>query len=449
MHDYFVDGFSDAVAQQNSDERRIGAELKFPLVNTDGTAASLETVCRLWDYLASNGWQPVKDEMTGRVVGAKRKGQLNDTVAGCETGYCKTEFSLAHVGNLFEMEKQINQLREELKQFCRENKACFLCYGIHPVTPPGKKLMMKKGRTSPWVKAFGSNRHISKNDGDDVHLFTVNAASHVHISTSLEEAIDVVNVLNGFSGPQIALTANSNIWQSKIDPDYKCVAEKFWDWWMPNSSRVGVPVKPFENIKDYVHTIANFKPVYVMRNGKPIILQKYKTFDEYYRTGRAVGIDATGKEISFTPEKSDIDLHNSCYWYNARISRYYTVENRVNDQQPPDALLSISALTLGLISALAEAKEELASYDWQTLRQMRQIACQYGLHGRKDSIRLIRLALRMLIIARLGLLRRGLGEEKFLAPLEERLCDFECPADQAADLFSNGGVGMLVEKWKF
>jgi gamma-glutamylcysteine synthetase len=218
---------------------------------------------------------------------------------------------------------------------------------------------------------------------------------------------------------------------------------------MPNCNRVGIPAKPFENIGDYVRTVANLKPVYVVRNGKPIILQKYKTFDEYYRTGRAVGIDTDDKEISFTPEKCDIDLHNSCYWYNSRISRYFTVENRVNDQQPPDALLSVSALTLGLVSALAEAKEEISLYDWQTLRQMREIACQYGLDGGKDTMRLVRLALRMLIIARLGLLRRGFGEEKFLGSLEERLCSFECPADRAADIFRDGGAGALVNKWKF
>jgi gamma-glutamylcysteine synthetase len=279
-------------------------------------------------------------------------------------------------------------------------------------------------------------------------LFTINAASHVHINTSLEEAIHAVNILNGFSGPQIALTANSNIWRSKIDPDYKCVAEKLWDWWMPNSNRVGVPAKCFEDIKDYVHTVANFKPVYVERHGKPIILQKYETFNEYYQTGRAVGIDADGKEVSFAPEKSDIDLHNSCYWYSARISRHYTVENRVNDQQPPDALLCISALTLGLVSALPEATNEVSSYEWETLRQMREVACQHGLLGRVGEVRLSKLALRMLFLARQGLLRRGLGEEEFLEPLEERLCNFECPADQAADLFRGGGASMLVDKWK-
>jgi len=448
VYDYFMKGFGEALARRSSGKRRIGAELKFPMVNSDGTAASFKTACALWRYLESNGWQPVRDEMTRHVIGAKRNGEQNDTVAGCETGFCKAEFSLSHAGNLFGIEKRIEQLREELSTFCDASGVSFLCYGMQPVTPPSKSLMVKKSRTSPWVKVFGSNRHIPETEGDDVHLFTVNAASHVHVSVSLEEAIDAVNVLNGFSGAQIALTANSNIWQGKIDPDYKCVAEKFWDWWMPDGNRVGIPGRPFDDMKDYVQTVVKLKPVYVVRNGKPIILKKYGTFDEYYRVGRAVGINTDGRKVSFTPEKSDIDLHNSCYWYNARISRYYTVENRVNDQQPPDALVSVSALTLGLVSALAEAKRELSHYDWQTLRQMRQLACQHALHGRRASGRLLQLALRMLVIARLGLLKRGLGEEQFLKPLERRLSGFECPADRAAAFFREGGAGKLVDELK-
>ena len=449
IYRYFMERFRNALASQSSAERRIGSELKFPLVNHDGTAASFDTVCALWDYLQSRGWQPVEDEMTGQVVGAKKPGQQNDTVAGCETGFCKTEFSLAHVANLFDLQKQVDELRAELKPFCEKNNVHFLCYGIQPVTPPTERLMMKKGRTSPWVKTFGSNRHIAKKDGDDVHLFTINAASHVHISVCPEEAIDAVNVLNGFSGAQIALTANSNIWRGRMDPDYKCVSEKFWDWWMPNSNRVGMPRKPFRDIEDYVHTIANFKPVYVLRNGKPIILEKYRTFEEYYKLGRAVGCDTRGQEVSFVPEESDIDVHNSCYWYNARISRYFTVENRVNDQQPPDALMCIAALTLGLVSALSEAKEELSVYDWEMLREVREIACRQGLLGKIGDIQLAVVALRMWGIARRGLLRRGLGEEKFLIPLERRLCEFRCPADQAKDLFVNGGIDALVDTWRF
>jgi len=448
IYKYFMERFQEASASQSFAERRIGSELKFPMVNLDGTAASLETVRALWNYLQSKGWQPVEDKMTGQVVGAKKPGPQNDTVASCETGFCKAEFSLAHVANLFDLQQQIDELRAELEPFCELNNVHFLCYGIQPVTPPSKKLMMKKGRTSPWTKVFGSNRHIDRKDGDDLHLFTINAANHVHVSVCPEEAIDAVNVLNGFSGAQIALTANSNIWRGQTDPHYKCVAEKFWDWWMPGSNRVGMPNSPFRDIKDYVHTIANIKPVYVVRNGKPIILEGYKTFEEYYKLGRAVGRDTKGREVSFIPKESDIDVHNSCYWYNARISRYFTVENRVNDQQPPDDLICISAVTLGLVSALSEAKEELSSYHWEELREAREVACRQGLLGKIGEIPLAVVALRMWATARRGLLRRGLGEEKFLKPLEKRLCEFSCPADQAEDLFENGGIDALLNTWR-
>ena len=47
----FLDGFRTAVTSREYSERRIGAELKFPLVNPDGSAVALETVqalCVTW-----------------------------------------------------------------------------------------------------------------------------------------------------------------------------------------------------------------------------------------------------------------------------------------------------------------------------------------------------------------------------------------------------------------
>jgi len=446
IYNYFMEGLEDSFESRKIKQRRIGAELKFPLVKPDGTAADFKTVCALWNYLQTRGWEPVKDKMTGRVIGAKKPGPRNDTYAGCETGFCKTEFSLAHVSNLFGLKKQIDELREELRQFSDEKGVLFLGYGIQPVTRPNKKLLIKKGRTRPWAKVFGSNRHIAKQDGDDMHLLTINAASHVHLSVSQDEIIDAVNVLNGFAGAQLALNANSNIWRGRVDPKYKCVAEKFWDWWMPDEDRVGIPKKPFRDIKDYVKTIAEFKPVYVMRDKKPVILNEYESFDEYFSSGKATGLNTEGKKIPLVPKNSDIDLHNSCYWYNARISRYYTVENRVNDQQPPEELVCISALTLGLISALEQAGKELSNYDWPQLRCTRDVACRQGLLGRIGNLELKKLALRMLFIAREGLLQRGLGEEIFLEPLQRRICNLTCPADKAEQMFQQGGAKTLVEK---
>jgi gamma-glutamylcysteine synthetase len=448
IYQYYLNSFQDALRTRNLSERRIGAELKFPLVNYDGSACSLKKVEALWSYLQSRGWAPVIDEMTGKVVGAKRPGEKNDTVASCETGYCKTEFSLAHVSNLFDLEMSVRELIEELSRFAEMNKVSFLGYGIQPLTRPGKHLQVKKGRSSVWDKVFESNRYIAKEDGDDFHLFTVNAASHVHVSVLPDEAIPAVNVLNGFAGAQIALTANSNIWKGRIDPHYKCVSEKLWDWWMPDNGRTGVPKRPFRDMQAYIQTVAAFSPVFVFRSGKPIVLKNYQTFEEYFNHQNPSGFDMEGRKIQLKPEKTDFDLHCTCYWFNARISRYFTVENRVNDQQPPADIITIPALTLGLVSARAEAWEELSAYPWQTLHYTRAAACRKGLEATADSVKLSDLARKMLELAERGLKRRGLGEEKFLHPLRERIHNNKSPADEAEQLFKKGGITELVKKRK-
>lgn len=445
IHAHLLQGFRDSGA---GGERRIGAELKFPLVRPDGQAVDYATVDALWDYLVWRGWRPAPDKVTGKIVGARKAGPRNDTVASCETGYCKSEFSLAHTADLVELDRAVRELREELEGFCEARGVHFLGYGIQPLTPPGERLLMKKRRTSVWDKVFKSNRHIPEDEGDDLHLFTINAASHVHVSVSLDEAVPLINVLNGFAGAQIALTAHSNIWRGRLDPDYKCVAEKFWDWWIPESGRVGIPLEPFADLADYAAMVGSFHPVYVVRDGLPLVLTDYGSFADYYAQEEAIGTDLSGTRRAIVPEPADIDVHSTCYWFNARLSHYYTVENRVNDQQTPDALMCIPALTVGLAAALKEAQEELRGHDWETLRQAREAACADGLDGRVNGLSLRDLAGRLVELAALGLRRRKRGEEVFLEPLTDRVRSGRCPADRAADHFESGGIAALIDHTK-
>jgi len=444
IYEHFATGFEAAAAANRSGGRRIGAELKFPMVNLGGTAVGQNVVCDLWRYLQSRGWEPVTDALTGQVSGATTPGERNDTVASCETGFCKSEFSLSHVSSLFELHSAIRSLTEGLRAFALQNSMYFLGYGIQPFTPPSRRLALRTTRASVWENASSSNRYIPKEYGDDVHLFTVNSATHVHLSVTPDEAIPAVNVLNGFAGAQIALTAHSNVWLGRVDKVYKCVAEKLWDWWMPDGNRVGVPPRPFRDLTDYVNEIASLRPIYVERGGCPVVLTKYDTFEQYHRSDHAVGRDAEGREVGIFPCEDDIDLHNSCYWYNARISRYYTVENRCNDQQPPQDLMCVAALTLGLVEALPEAQEAVERFDWQELRASRELACRAGLTREKGSADLAPLASRMLKLARLGLRRRGLGEETYLAPLEKRLRERRCPADEVEELYRRGSIDALI-----
>ena len=442
----FLDGFRTAVTSREYSERRIGAELKFPLVNPDGSAVALETVQALWRYLVASGWQVIEDPLTGQIAGAKVAGPYNDTIAACETGFCKTEFSLAHVANLFELTESIDALRAQLTPFTQEHNVRFLGYGIQPLTPPSQELLFKKARSCFWEQALPSNQHIPPADGDDVHLFTINAGSHVHVSIGPDNAARAVNVLNGFAGPQIALTAHSPIWQGRRDERYLCVNEKLWDWWEVAKGRVGVPARPFKDLEDYVRTIENLAPIYVKRSGQPVLLPEFEAFGDYYSADSATGRSLEGEAVPLVPKPDDIRVHNSCYWYTARISQYFTVENRVFDQQPPDQLESAAALTLGLVTAASAAWEELARYSWASLRHAREVACRDGLDGATDEFTLADLAGRMLQVADYGLSQRRLGEEKYLEPLRENLRQRSCPATRAKAIFDNSGIDGIVEQ---
>ena len=453
IHERFLAGFQDSGHEDPSphrSERRIGAELKFPLVDGAGKAPPNAVVDALWRYLVDQrGWQPKFDGDSNRLIGATKPGEQNDTVASCETGYCKTEFSLAHASSLYDIESELETLREELRPFAEEQHVYFLGYGIQPVSRPGERLVMKRNRTSFWDKVFPSNKVVREEDGDDFHMFTLNAASHVHVSVDRAEAIRAVNALNGFSGAQIALTAHSSVWKGQVDREYQAVAEKFWDWWQPAKERVGVPAKAFNNSRDYIDTIVNLEPVYVKRDGGPVMLKRYDSFIDYYERDKAVGTDIHGNEVTVKPHPNDIDVHNTCYWFNARVSQYFTVENRVFDQQPPEALLAPSALTLGLVSALHESVEEVRQYHWNDLRTARKVACKKPVPDSFHKERLESLCNRMLEIAEIGLRRRGLGEEAFLEPLNERFNKQTCPAEEAEKRFRQDGVEGLINARSF
>jgi len=281
-------------------------------------------------------------------------------------------------------------------------------------------------------------------------MFTVNATSHVHISVSREEAVTAVNVLNGFAGAQIALTANSSVWRGAVDSELCCVNEELWDRWRPAAGRVGVPEHAYTDLNDYVDSIAALRPVFVKRDGIPHLLgDRYGSFAEYYGTDEVLAETVEGEQRRIRPEPADIDVHNSCYWYSARISRYYTVENRLCDQQPPEALTVPAAITLGLVAASDRAWEELSKIDWQTLRALRSAACRDGMRAEVNGFKVTKLCETMIAVADEGLRRRGLGEEAFLQPLRERLSHGSNPADKAADLVNKQGIGSIVESYSF
>lgn len=439
--------------------RRIGSELKFPLVDMNGESVDAGQTSKLWNFLAKKGWTPQEDPHTGEIIGVERKGDMNEDLASCETGFSKVEFSLAHTDNLFALKDTVEELKQDIQEFSTEHGVAFLGLGLHPVTPPGEHLLMKKkSRNLFWDRLFGGNDHISPDEGTDVHLFTINASNQVHIDVTMEEAAEAVNVFTGLAGAQVAMTANSNIWKGDVDGGHKCLAEMFWDWWLKNrhSNRYGVPETRFKDLSEYFVHVLEFPPVYVRREGVPVGLPYCPSFSAFYacsvggkdcgRSTRPCGLSADGAPVDVSFEEADLDTHFTFFWHSARLSRYYTLENRINDQQPPSDVLAVPALTLGIMENLDEAASLIGDYSWDFLKETRQEAAKAGLKAEVDGVPVRELSGQAVEIAEKGLKERGLGEEAFLDPLKERVEEGVCPADRAAETFEQDGIRGIIEQ---
>ena len=437
--DHWEESFEEKEKERKGDRRHIGVELKFPVVDEKGQAVAPGVMTDLWEFLGEEGWDVITDPYFKHPIGATFPGDPGEDLAGTETGYCKMELSLGYKGNLWQLDKRIRSLAEMLERFREKQseKVYFLCYGIHPVTPPSDDLMTKKQRNLFWNKAFGNRR---------VNLLSITCSNQVHADVSVEEAAAALNVFNGLSPVEIALNANSNIWNGKVDPEYKALSVNFWNRWLPNSPRVGITPRRFGNLTDYTVFISGFKPVYVRRKGRYYGIGHYASFAEYWAAGKkATGEDENGERVPLVPMEEDFDLHYTFCWNDARLSGYYTLENRVNCQQPPHRLMVPAAFTLGIMEKLLPAQSLVDSFDWDDLEGARDDAVNNGMQAYLAGDSIKELCLEVLQLAQKGLEQRKLGEEKFLEPLWEGLETATCPADRARDIFCKEGLEAFLE----
>ncbi len=429
---YYQDCFELAERKRAGRPRHVGVEYKFPLIRPEGPPASHAQVAGLFSALETQGWRPIKDGETSKTIAVEESAEENTNVVTTETGFCKLELSLAHQENIQQVEKNFLRVLDELAPALDRVGLRIIGYGIQPLAEPGERLLMKKGRNLFWQQIFGSNRLVPEALGDDVNLFALSASNQVHVDLSSAEFVSATNVFNALSPAQIALTANSSFWLWRTRLAAKSTAEAFWDVWLGDERRYGIPDHRFETLEDYVGTVASMQPVYITRNGVYYGLMDYPTFSAFYKNQQgAAARRADGSRQTVQPQTNDIDQHATFVWFSARPSRYCTLENRVNDQQPPEAIFSTAALSLGIIENLAEGDDLSRAYRWEEFIRARRSAILRGPDASigRHSIRPV--SERMLDVARRGLEKRGLGEEAYLEPLVDRAARRVCPADES------------------
>lgn len=429
--------------------RRIGMEGEFPAVSKSGEAVAYSVICRMYAYLEQHGFSLKRDLTSGEAVSAERTTKTGTDIICTELGYSTIEIAPAPAEDMFALNRSFTSLLRLLTGYFAEQDALLLGYGIQPLSQPDKRLITPKNRYLLY-KDWSANRFVSQEQGHDSDFLGITASSQTHVDVSRDEAVRAVNILNGLSGLFIILHANSPIWQGKIDSRTGAARELLWSQCFPSrSDQVGM-ARQFADLDDYVQQLCAFAMQTVERDGLTFALPGTGTFFDFLVAESIEGRSSNGDSRTIVPAFEDIVNQAAYAWFNGRLSpKYGTVEARMCCQQPPGEQLCSQALVLGLMENLSAAERLLTRFSWQDWRQVRDDALRHGFAALTQNGPVLSLLAELLDSAEYGLQKRGLGEEMFLHPLQERLAAGRSPADRAVALFQQDGLAELLKRLSF
>jgi gamma-glutamylcysteine synthetase len=433
--------------------RQVALECEFPVVDQTGAAPRRGVIQDVLERLGDCGFDLVRDPSTGDLLLATR--DVEDPHGGQETvstdlGYPTIEITTAAAPTLFSTQHRLNEILGSVIASCAANGCLVLGYGMQPITPPSRELITRSARYLMYER-FSDHRYVPSDVGADIHLFTITAATHCHIDVQLPEAVRAVNVLNALAGVQIALTANSPIWNGEIDPEWKAARENFYDrtyradkW--PPGRPCGVP-PAFRDVADYLEAVMDTWVPLVERDGEPLALcSPGLTVREFMQASVLCANTADGDVVEIVPRPSDIVAFAHHLEFNARLCPAHgTVESRISCAQPPGAAVEVAAFALGLVENLVGAERLIKRLSVVDQRRLRIAGARHGLAFTDDHPEMYRLTEAALHVAEEGLRRRGHREQELLNGCWERLAARTTYADEDIAVFQARGVQGLLE----
>jgi gamma-glutamylcysteine synthetase len=388
----------------------VGREAEFPIVDADGRPGDST---RLWPLLVerSRGDPHFDVDRDGRPLLAGVRTERWFCTA--EVGLGTIEIGVGPRPSLLELERDLREALACVVAACAELGYRVLGYGIQPRTPPSSRLLTPKRRYLTLVDVIGAGWL----------RWTVTASDQLHVAMSRDRLVPAMNAVNAASGAIVALCANSSVYGGRAGAasgrealSARVTGEPF---------RNGAVRRAYADVEDYVRTCSRFRTLF-LGDPKTGFVRYDEPFEEL--------LDRM--DLTF----EDFLLHEHYLWPSARPrARLGTLEIRPACQQP-NASFAAAALSLGLASAPDEVLE-LVGPSWPASLRYRADAVRRGMQA--DEPRPGFLA-DLVSAAKRGLGMRGLGEERHLVEIRDRLERRRGPADDAGAAFARAGAHALV-----
>jgi glutamate--cysteine ligase len=211
-------------------------------------------------------------------------------------------------------------------------------------------------------------------------------------------------------------------------------------WRGLDNSRTGMLPFAFDEgfgFQAYVDWVLDVPMYFVYRDGKYI-----NALGQSFRDFLKGELPALPGE---KPTLSDWADHMTTVFPEARVKKY--IEMRGADCGDAAHISALPAFWVGLMydqTALDAAWDLVKGFDVDTREGLRVDASVRGLQAEVDGVRMMDLARASVALSQAGLAGRGLGEERYLAPLVQSLDTGKTQADRWLDLYHGAWGGDLT-----
>jgi glutamate--cysteine ligase len=380
----------------------------------------------LFDGLAARfGWAPVRE---GENTIGLTRGMANISL---EPGG-QFELSGAPLANVGETAAEFDLHMDEVMQIARPLGIGLLGIGAAPQWHHADMPVMPKGRYRLMTDYMGrvgthGTQMMYRTCTVQVNL---DYASEADMVQKLRVALALQPVATALfaSSPFFEGVPNGHrSWRSRI-------------WRGLDDSRTGMLPFAFEDgmgFERYVDWALDVPMYFVYREGRYI-----NALGQSFRDFLKGALPALPGE---RPTLSDWADHLTTVFPEARVKRY--IEMRGADAGSRGHMLALPAFWVGLMydqGALDAAWDLVKGLDAATREGLRVAASVSALQGHAEGVRLADLARRAVDLSAQGLAARGLGEEAFLAPLQESLASGRVQADAHLDRVAAAGGDVTV-----
>lgn len=436
-------------------ESCIGVEIEMPIVNLNGEAVDFNVVHRLTArFLREFKFSPTGFDEDGHIYSAVNS--ENGDVFSYDCSYNNMEFSFGKEKNLNNIHSRFRLYYDFVQSFFKPYNYTLTGMGINPNRKVNRNEPIANGRYKMLfhhLSSFSKYACLPMYFHRYPQFGMFSSASQVQLDVTIDRLPETIRVFNLLEPIKALLFSNSVLLGD--NEDLLCCRDMLWEnsTHGVNPHNVGMYDCDIRTVEDLLSYISTASIYCVEREGKylnfpPVNILEYFTIEsltgEYIENGEL-------KKMSFKPEPDDIAYLRTFKFEDLTFRG--TIEFRSACCQPIGDVMTVAAFHLGLLGKtdrLEKLIDEDSSiyHNGYNAAELRRQLVRRELPSYINQDELYSLAEKVLDICRLGLEERGEGEEKYLAPLYDRVKKRTNPAKTMLERLENGeSMNNLVKSY--